>query len=137
MQVIGRDGRSLNEVWAEANEAYRGVSVPGFPNFFMIGGPNSPIGNFSFIMTAERQLDYVLQLIGKLQSGEAREISVKPEPTAAYNATVKEKMAGSIWASGCKSWYIDKNGNVASYPWSYDVFERDMRTPALDDFEIA
>ncbi|UPJ48322.1 NAD(P)/FAD-dependent oxidoreductase [Bradyrhizobium sp. 200] len=137
MQVIGRDGRSLNEIWADGNEAYRGVSVPGFPNFFMLGGPNSPIGNFSFIMTAERQLDYVLQLISKLQSGEAREISAKPAPTAAYNASVKEKMAGSIWASGCQSWYIDKNGNVASYPWSYEVFERDMRAPALEDFEIA
>ncbi|WP_315837665.1 NAD(P)/FAD-dependent oxidoreductase [Bradyrhizobium prioriisuperbiae] len=137
MQVIGRDGRSLNETWADGNEAYRGVSVPGFPNFFTLGGPNSPIGNFSFIMTAERQLDYVLQLMDKLRSGEAREISAKAEPTAAYNASVKEKMAGSIWASGCKSWYIDKNGNVASYPWSYEVFERDMRAPVLEDFEIS
>jgi cyclohexanone monooxygenase len=136
MEVIGRDGRSLNEVWADANEAYRGVSVPGFPNFFMIGGPNSPIGNFSFIMTAERQLDYALQLIGKLQSGEASEIAARPESTAAYNAAVKERMARSIWASGCRSWYIDKNGNVASYPWSYEVFERDMRIPALEDFEV-
>jgi len=93
MQVIRRDGRSLNEVWTDGNEAYRGVSVAGFPNFFMLGGPNSPIGNFSFIMTAERQLDYVLQLITRLQSGEAREISAKTEPTAAYNASVKKRWA--------------------------------------------
>jgi cyclohexanone monooxygenase len=136
MQVIGRDGRSIDEVWANGNEAYRGVSVPGFPNFLMLGGPNSPIGNFSFIMTAERQLDYLLQLIGKLQSGEARAISAKAGPTAAYNALVKEKMASSIWASGCRSWYLDKNGNVASYPWSYATFEREMRTPILNDFDI-
>ncbi len=136
MQVIGRDGRSLDEVWTDGNAAYRGISVPGFPNFFMVGGPNSPIGNFSFIMTAERQLDYMLQLVGKLQSGEAREISVRHKPTVTYNASLKERMASSIWASGCQSWYIDKNGNVASYPWSYETFERDMRAPAFEDFEI-
>lgn len=137
MQVVGRGGVSLDEVWSRGNIAYRGVSIPGFPNFFMAGGPNSPIGNFSFIMTAERQLDYVLQLIERLQTGEAREIAAKPDSTAAYNDAVKERMAGSIWASGCRSWYFDKNGNVASYPWSYETFERDMRAPALEDFEFA
>jgi cyclohexanone monooxygenase len=137
MRVTGRNGLTLDAAWAEANIAYRGISVPGFPNWFMLGGPNSPIGNFSFLMTVEHQLNYVLQLVALIQAGEARAVAAKAAPTAAYNAAVKAKMDGSIWASGCRSWYIDKNGDVASYPWSYETFERDMSAPILEDFELA
>jgi cation diffusion facilitator CzcD-associated flavoprotein CzcO len=137
MNVTGEGGRSLDEVWSKANIAYRGISVPGFPNWFMLGGPNSPIGNFSFLMTVEHQLNYVLQLVALIQTGQARAVAAKMEPTRAYNAALKAKMDGSIWASGCRSWYIDKNGNVASYPWSYETFERDMSAPVLEDFELA
>jgi cyclohexanone monooxygenase len=136
MVVTGRHGQTLSEVWANGNEAYKGVSVPDFPNFFMLGGPNSPIGNFSFIMTAELQMDFILQIIEWLRSGEAREVSAAAEPMKAYNRALKEKMGGSIWASGCRSWYIDKNGAVASYPWAYDKFQDDMRSPAIEDFEV-
>ena len=137
MMVSGRGGKTLDEAWADGNIAYRAVSVPDFPNFFMLGGPHSPIGNFSFLMTIERQLNYVLQLVRLLQSGKAREISPRTEPTEAYNAALREKVAGSIWASGCRSWYIDAKGNVASYPWSFERFEHDMRAPLLADFELA
>lgn len=136
MEVVGRGGLTLDEAWADGNLAYRAISVPEFPNWFMLGGPNSPIGNFSFIMTAERQLDYVLQLVALLRD-RAAEVVARREPTLAYNAALKAKMDASIWASGCRSWYIDKNGNVASYPWAYDVFERDMSAPILEDFEIS
>ncbi len=137
MMVSGRGGKTLDEAWADGNKAYRAISVPDFPNFFMLGGPHSPIGNFSFLMTIERQLNYVLQLVRLLQSGQAREISPKTEPTEAYNAALREKVAGSIWASGCRSWYIDAKGNVASYPWSFERFEHDMRAAMLEDFELA
>jgi cyclohexanone monooxygenase len=136
MTVTGRRGDTLDEVWAGGNEAYKGVSIPDFPNFFMLGGPNSPIGNFSFIMTAERQMDFVLQLVKRLQDGQAREISAGHAPMKAYNRALKAKMDGSIWASGCRSWYIDRNGNVASFPWSYEKFEDDMRAPILEDFDV-
>ena len=136
MGVTGRGGLSLDQAWSGANIAYRGVSVPGFPNWFMLGGPNSPIGNFSFLMTVEHQLNYVLQLVALLRDGRAREIAATPESTAVYNDALKAKMAGSIWASGCNSWYIDKNGAVASYPWSYETFERDMNAPVLEDYEL-
>jgi cation diffusion facilitator CzcD-associated flavoprotein CzcO len=137
MKVAGEGGRTLDEAWAQANIAYRGISVPGFPNWFMLGGPNSPIGNFSFLMTTEHQLNYVLQLVDLIASGRARAVAARSEPTAAYNAALKQKMDGSIWASGCRSWYLDKNGAVASYPWSYETFERDMSAPELEDFELA
>ena len=88
-------------------------------------------------MTVERQLGYILQLVRLLQSGSAREISPRSDPTETFNAALREKAAGSIWASGCRSWYIDKGGNVASYPWSFETFEHDMRTPVLEDYELA
>ncbi|GGC89188.1 flavin-containing monooxygenase [Chelatococcus reniformis] len=135
MEVRGRDGLSLAEAWADAAEAYLGVTVPGFPNWFMIGGPNSPIGNFSFIMTAERQFGYALALIDRL-ADDLREVSPTPEATKRFNEAIKAKMPDTIWVSGCRSWYMDRNGNIASWPWNYERFEAEMREPDLDHFEI-
>lgn len=137
MHITGRSGRPLSETWAKGNVTYRGVTVPDLPNWFMLGGPNSPLGNFSFLMTAERQLDYVLQLVDLLLAGRAREITPREEPTQAWTQALKDKLAGSIWASGCSSWYFDAHGNVATYPWSYETFEAEMKAPVLEDYALS
>ena len=137
MRITGRSGRALSETWARGNVTYRGVTVPDLPNWFMLGGPNSPLGNFSFLMTAERQLDYVLQLVDLLVEGQAREITPREGPTQAWTQALKEKLAGSIWASGCRSWYFDAHGNVATYPWSYETFEAEMKAPVLEDYALS
>jgi cyclohexanone monooxygenase len=137
MRITGRSGRPLSETWAKGNVTYRGVTVPDLPNWFMLGGPNSPLGNFSFLMTAERQLDYVLQLVDLLVEGRAREISPREAPTRAWTQALKEKLTGSIWASGCRSWYFDAHGNVATYPWSYETFEAEMKAPVLEDYALS
>jgi cyclohexanone monooxygenase len=136
MTIIGRDGVTLEKAWSEKNVSYKGVTTPGFPNWFMIGGPNSPIGNFSWLLTAENQLGYALHLIDLLASGHAREIAPTPEATAAFNDEVAARMPDTIWASGCRSWYIDGQGRVASWPWTYERFLSDMSAPILDHFEI-
>ena len=74
MAVTGRDGVALDAVWAERPNAYLSISVPGFPNFFMLNGPNGPVGNFSLIEVAELQFAYIMQLVDRLRSGECREI---------------------------------------------------------------
>jgi cation diffusion facilitator CzcD-associated flavoprotein CzcO len=137
MKVIGEHGLTIDKAWENANSAYRSISTPGFPNWFMLGGPNSPIGNFSYLMTVEHQLSYILQLVEVLQTGKAKTIAPKPEATENYNAALSEKAKDSIWASGCRSWYLDKNGNVATYPWPYENFEREMSAPVLDDFNLS
>ena len=137
MRITGRSGRPLSETWARGTVTYRGVTVPDLPNWFMLGGPNSPLGNFSFLMTAERQLDYVLQLVDLLVEGQAREITPREGPTQAWTQALKEKLAGSIWASGCRSWYFDAHGNVATYPWSYETFEAEMKAPVLEDYALS
>ncbi len=134
MHIAGRDGRVLAEEWADGNYAYRSVAVPGFPNWFMIGGPNSPIGNFSYLMTAEHQAKYVVSLIK--EASISGMVEPKPDVTDAYNAELREAMNGTIWVSGCDSWYFDKQGRVASYPWSFSRFAKEMRTPNLADFHI-
>lgn len=103
----------------------------------MIGGPNSPIGNFSWLRTAETQMGYALQLIALLAGGNAREIAPSVRATRAFNDAIAAKMPETVWASGCRSWYIDQSGNVASWPWTYEKFLSDMAEPILDDFEIA
>ena len=137
MNVIGRGGVTLEQAWAEKNEGYMAVTTPSLPNWFMIGGPNSPIGNFSWLFTAENQLGYAMQLIDLLARGNAREIAPSERATAAFNAAIAEQLPRTVWASGCRSWYMDEKGRVASWPFSYEKFLSNMAAPVLEDFDIA
>jgi len=135
MQVVGPKGNKLEEYWAQTNRAYRAVAFPGFPNFFMMVGPNSPIGNFSIIMVSELQIDYILQLVDAALEKRAA-IAPSEAATDRFNASLRGAMTGTVWQSGCKSWYFDKNGNVQLWPWSFEQFVEDMRKPELADFEL-
>lgn len=137
MEVVGEGGNTLAEAWSQANEAYRSVAVPGFPNFFMLVGPNSPIGNFSVIQISELQIAYIQQLLDLVRDGRCR--AVAPTATAAqrFNASLREAMKGTVWVTGCRSWYLDKNGNPALWPWSFDRFRDEMRQPDLADFALS
>jgi cyclohexanone monooxygenase len=137
MTVRGAGGVTLEDAWAERNLGYMCVTTPGFPNWFMIGGPNSPIGNFSWLVTAENQLGYAMKLMDRLRAGNARQIAPKIEATRAFNDALAAKMGDTIWASGCRSWYLDAQGRVASWPWTYDTFLKDMSEPILEHFEVS
>jgi len=134
--VSGRGGILLDDAWADHPTAYLSLSVPGFPNFFMLNGPNGPVGNFSLIQIAEFQLGYILQLLEQVRAGRCREISATREATAAFDAARIEAARNSIWATGCKSWYLDKHGVPASWPWTYTRFEEEMAAPKLEAFEL-
>lgn len=134
--VRGRHGVALNEVWADHPTAYLSLSVPGFPNFFLLNGPNGPVGNFSLIQIAELQLGYVLQLMAHLRDGDCREISASAAATRAFDVARIEAAKKSIWATGCKSWYLDKHGVPASWPWTYTRFADEMSTPTLAAYEL-
>jgi cation diffusion facilitator CzcD-associated flavoprotein CzcO len=136
MELTGRDGVELSDFWAEAAMAHRSVSLPGFPNFFMLVGPNSPIGNFSLVDISEKQLAYVMQLIELWRDGTATEISARHNAMETFNATLKAAMGGTVWVTGCQSWYLDKNGNPAMWPFSYDKFCADMTAPNLDEYDL-
>jgi cation diffusion facilitator CzcD-associated flavoprotein CzcO len=136
MAVTGRDGRSLADEWAERPNAYLSISVPGFPNFFMINGPNGPVGNFSLIEVAELQFDYIMQLVERIATGECREISATRAAMDAFELERVEATKNTIWMTGCNSWYLDDRGIPASWPFNFDRFRKEMAAPRPDAFEM-
>ena len=136
-EVVGLGGATLADAWSQGNYAYKTICVPGFPNLLFLGGPNSPIGNFSYLLTAETQYSYVEKLIDLIRDRALDEVNPKSDVTAQYNESLKRAMAGTVWASGCQSWYFDRFGNVASWPWTFARFEDELSQPQLEDFQAA
>jgi cation diffusion facilitator CzcD-associated flavoprotein CzcO len=134
MRLIGEDGHTLDESWRRGPRAYRTVAVPGFPNFFMLIGPHSPIGNHSLIAIAETQADYVLRWIGELRSGRLRHAAPTPAATEEFNAALREALPDTVWATGCTSWYLDADGRPELWPWSPARHRAMLRDPVAAHF---
>jgi cation diffusion facilitator CzcD-associated flavoprotein CzcO len=135
MEIVGRAGVRLSEAWAERPVAYLSISVPGFPNLFLINGPNGPVGNFSLIDVAEMQLDYIQQLCARVLDGGCREICATAEATARFDRDRTEAARKTVFNTGCQSWYLDDRGIPAVWPWTFERFRDEMRAPRLDCFE--
>ncbi len=135
-EVVGAHGRSLREVWADGTRAYRSVAVPGFPNFFMLVGPNSPIGNISLIDVSEVQAEYILGCIRRLQGGDVAALSPSEEATRRFHAALLDAMQDTVWVTGCNSWYLDADGVPNTWPWTAKRFHKEMRRPDFADFEL-
>jgi cation diffusion facilitator CzcD-associated flavoprotein CzcO len=136
MQVVGRGGKALDDVWKKGPFAYTAISVPDFPNFFMLNGPNGPVGNFSLIEVAELQFTYILQLVEQFRSGACSEISATRNAMERFDVERREAAKSTIWASGCKSWYLDDDGLPTAWPWTFDRFREEMSEPRLSDYEL-
>ncbi|HIG02680.1 MAG TPA: NAD(P)/FAD-dependent oxidoreductase [Myxococcales bacterium] len=136
MEVRGRTGTLLDAVWKDGPSAYMAISVPDFPNFFLLNGPNSPVGNFSLIDVAERQFDYVMQLLEMVRSGQCTGLSASGQAMDEFDRLRKKAARNTIWNSGCKSWYLDGDGLPTAWPWTYDKFREEMSNPRLEDYEI-
>lgn len=136
MKIHGRNGADLEQVWAGSPKAYLSVSLPDFPNFFMLNGPNGPVGNFPLINVAEHQWDYVAQLIEKLRAGEATEVCCTSEAMARFEHDRGEAAKKTVWyTGGCKSWYLNSEGIPASWPWTFNRFVEEMREPKWGDYD--
>ena len=110
--------------------AYLSISIPEFPNFFMLNGPNGPVGNFSLIEVAELQFGYIMQLIDQLRAGECREIERDTRRRWKRSKPQRvEATKNTIWVTGCRSWYLDDRGIPASWPFSFDRFRAEMAAP--------
>jgi cation diffusion facilitator CzcD-associated flavoprotein CzcO len=136
IEVIGRDGTTLEKVWAERPNAYLSISIPHFPNLFLLNGPNGPVGNFSLITIAEMQLAYVLQLVAEIRTGHARELSASQDALARFSAEFDAAAKHTIWATGCRSWYLDSRGIPAVWPFTYQRFTEEMAKPKLEAYEL-
>jgi cation diffusion facilitator CzcD-associated flavoprotein CzcO len=135
MNIVGRDGVALNDAWSERPNAYLSISIPGFPNFFMLNGPNGPVGNFSLIEVAELQFGYIMGLVDQLRSGEHCEISATERAMDEFEAARVEASKKTVWVTGCQSWYLDDRGVPAVWPWSFDRFRARMAAPDPSAFE--
>jgi len=135
MRVSGREGRDLHDVWRGGAHAYLGIVVPGFPNFFMIYGPNTNLGHNSIIYMLESQVRYVMSAIAAYERGIAP-LEVRADVERAFNDRLQKRIGKSVWAAGCDSWYIGENG-VNANNWPEFTFEYRRRTRAIDlaDFE--
>ena len=134
-RVTGRGGVNLDEVWARRPKAYLAISIPDLPNFFMLNGPTGPVGNFSLIDIAERQWDYIEQLLDRLRD-DASAISVDEQAMDAYETRRIAAAKTTIFGSGCTSWYLDAEGVPASWPWSYQAFADAMQTPDFTQYDV-
>ena len=116
MRITGRDGLDLNDAWRRGAQAYLGLTVPGFPNFFMLYGPNTNLGHNSIVYMLESQIAHVMRCVRALRRDGARAIDVDPRRYRRYNTHVQQRLDGSVW-SGCKSWYVDASGhNSTNWP---------------------
>ena len=135
--ISGRDGRTLADTWAETGmSAYNGTAIAGFPNLFMLVGPNTGIGHTSVIYMIEAQLTYILDALRLMQERHIRTIDVRPEVQQAYNEELQRKLAPSVWnTGGCVSWYLDKNGrNPTIWPDYTFKFAQRLKHFDLDSY---
>lgn len=111
--VTGRDGKTLQNLWADFPRAYLGVAVPDFPNFFIVTGPNTLIGHTSALFIIESQMNYISDCISKVLKRDKLTIEVRPEVEEEYTSAIHKTMEKTVWAwGGCKSWYQNKAGKV-------------------------
>jgi cation diffusion facilitator CzcD-associated flavoprotein CzcO len=117
-QLRGREGRLLEDVWRGSPRAYRGTTVAGFPNLFLLVGPNTGTGSTSQVFMIEAQIAYVLDALRTMERERLARVEVRPQAQDAYNDRVQERMEGTVWtAGGCSSWYLDATGrNTTLWP---------------------
>ncbi len=117
MKLEGRDGRNLNEAWRDGAEAYLGISVAGFPNFFMMYGPNTNLGHNSIIFMIECQARYILDCVRTLAERRLRWIDVRADAMDAFNRKLRSELARTAWAKTDHSWYKNAAGRITNN-WS-------------------
>lgn len=116
-EVIGRNGRSLDDAWKDRPAAYKGMTVSGFPNWFIMMGPNTGPGHTSVLVYTEAQIDHALQAIEKMRNEGIRYCDIRQDVQDLYNEGIQARMKHMVWGSGCGSWYLSNDGrNYSLYP---------------------
>jgi cation diffusion facilitator CzcD-associated flavoprotein CzcO len=129
--IYGRDGQSLAEHWHAGESAYLGTTVVGFPNLFLLIGPNTGLGHNSMIFMIESQLNYLLDCLRTMDRRNLGAVEVRAEIQEAFATEMQKRMQGTVWMSGCKSWYLDANGHNTTL-WPGFTFEYRHRTRHFD-----
>jgi cation diffusion facilitator CzcD-associated flavoprotein CzcO len=136
MTISGRHGLNLHSEWAEGARAHLGMAVPGFPNMFLIYGPNTNLGSSSVIQMIEQQARYIRQVVEELaRGGTARAFEIRRAVEAAYDAEVQSRLEKGVWTD-CESWYRTASGRVTTnWPGLVHEYQRRTRGAVLADYE--
>ena len=136
IKIVGRDERDLNTVIQSQPETYLGITVHGFPNLFLMMGPNTGLGHNSMVFMIEAQARYALQALQALRTRDLVSMDVDATVQRSFNERVQAKLRKSVWSSGCQSWYL-KDGHNATL-WPGFTFQYWMETRALDlnDYQL-
>src|SRR5207249_4854241 len=125
MQITGAGGRTLADAWADVPRAYLGMSVPEFPNMFLLYGPNTNGGTGSVIYTIEAGMAHVLAALAELDRADARSIEVRRHVAEQFDRELRAALDATVWHTGCTSWYVDEHGNDPSqWPWLWSAYRR-------------
>ncbi len=133
IDVHGVDGVALQELWADGARAHLGLTVPGFPNFFFVYGPNTNLGGSSIIGMLEAQAGWIAQVARRVQDGRVGRVAVRRDVWERYDDEMQRRLGSSIWA-GCDSWYRD--GERITTNWPGLVSEYRERTARVDWAEL-
>jgi cation diffusion facilitator CzcD-associated flavoprotein CzcO len=136
--VTGVDGVDLNAAWRDGAEAYLGLAIAGFPNMFMLYGPNSNLGAGSVVYMLESQIRYVVGALLELRCTGARYLDVRRDVHTRFNTELQRRLRGSVWTAGCSNWYVTESGKVTNN-WPGIAFEYRRRTRRfrIADYRVA
>ncbi|WP_240772218.1 NAD(P)/FAD-dependent oxidoreductase [Nocardia sp. CS682] len=137
--IVGRDGLTIQQAWRDGMQAYYGMTVAGFPNFFMIMGPNSGGGAQSILFLIESQVRYIVKCLRMMEDRGSTRLEVRDEVQREFNTWLHGKLDKSVWVSGgCHSWFLDHTGrNRQSWPGTGTSYWRATREPKADAFELS
>ncbi|WP_293001784.1 NAD(P)/FAD-dependent oxidoreductase [Mycobacterium sp.] len=134
MRVCGRGGRDLHSQWADGARAHLGMAVPGFPNMFLIYGPNTNLGSSSIILMMEQQARYIRQIVEEIARGRAHAFEVRHDVEQAYDDDIQSRLERGVWSS-CDSWYRAASGRVTTnWPGLVHEYQRRTRTTEIADY---
>lgn len=136
MNLVGRDGLTIDEAWSTGPKAYRMTAINGFPNLFTVLGPNSPVGSLPLHHAAELTAGYIVRWLDRFRSGELATVEPTEEATAEFNAQVAEALGPTVWNTGCHSWYQQEDGTIDLWPFNRATMKRMLGEPEDAHFRI-
>jgi cation diffusion facilitator CzcD-associated flavoprotein CzcO len=138
MEIFGAGGSSLAETWSGLPRAYLGLTVPGFPNMFLIYGPNTNGGTGSVIFTIEAGMQHVVAALRAMEQTRAARIEVRPDAFAQFDRELRAALSNTVWHTGCTNWYVDENGHDPNqWPWLWSAYRRRTAELAPEAYEFA
>ena len=137
MEITGAGGKLLGDVWSEVPRAYLGLSVPDFPNMFLIYGPNTNGGTGSVVYTIEAGVTHVIAALRELERMRCETIEVRPAAADAFDRELRAALRRTVWHAGCRNWYVDEQGNDPNqWPWLWSTYRRKTATLIPGAYEL-